>query len=62
MDVNLVATISRINHMIAFENENNHHYMRFYREMRDFLDYYYGNDGQIWYRGIRHVPIVRGRR
>lgn len=46
MDANHVATIARINHMIAFENDNHHHYMRFYREMCDFLDRHYGNDGQ----------------
>lgn len=60
--VNYVATIARINHMIASENDNHHHYMRFYREMCEFLDYQYGNDvqGGIW--GIRPVPRGRGRR
>lgn len=30
MDVNPATTIARINHMIVFENDNHHHYMRFY--------------------------------
>lgn len=62
MNVNHVATISRINHMIAFENDNHHHYIRFYRERYEFLDYHYGNDGQGWYKGMRLVPRGQGRR
>lgn len=30
IDVNHVATISRINHMIVSENDNHHYYMKFY--------------------------------
>lgn len=30
MDANHAATIARINHMIMSENDNHHHYMRFY--------------------------------
>lgn len=46
MDTNHAATTTRINHMIASKNENHHQYMRFYREMCEFLDYQYGNVGQ----------------
>lgn len=44
--VNNPTIIARINHMIMFENDNHHHYMRFYQEMCDLLDHHYGNDGQ----------------
>lgn len=62
MDVNHATTIFRRNHMIASENDNHHYYMSFYREMCELLDHHYANDGQGWYRGIRHVPRGRGRR
>lgn len=32
--------------MIILENENHHHYAKFYREMCNFLDNNYGNDVQ----------------
>lgn len=48
MDANHATTIARINHMIAFENDNHHYYARFYQEMCDFLYHYYGNDGKGW--------------
>lgn len=58
MDTNHADIIARIKHMIAYENDNHHHYMRFYRKMYELLDYHYGNDGKGWYRGIR--PMTRG--
>ena len=62
MHVNHAETIARINHIIIAQNDNHHHYARFYREMCDFLDYHYGNDGQGWYKSIRPIFNVRGRR
>lgn len=61
MDANHTAMIARINHMISAQNDNHHRYVRLYREMCDFLDYHYGNDGQGWYTGVRKIPRGRGR-
>lgn len=33
------VTQTDINDMTRYQNDNNHHYQRFYREMCDFLDY-----------------------
>ena len=60
MNVNHAATIVRIDHMISDQNENHHHYAKFYQEMCEFLDYNYGNDGQGWHKGLR--PMPKGRR
>lgn len=62
MDSNHAATIARINHMISGQNEYHYHYALFYREMCDFLDHHYGNDGQRWYKGMRPIPRGRGGR
>lgn len=62
MDMNPDAMIARINHMTSAQNDNHHHYDRFYREMCDFLDHHYGNDGHGWYRVVRPMPRGRGKR
>lgn len=36
-----------INNMNRYQNENHHYYQQFYREMCDFLDVEYGNDGVV---------------
>lgn len=59
MDSNHAATIARINHIISIQNENHYHYAQFYREMCDYLDHHFGNDGQCWHLGVR--PMPRGR-
>lgn len=46
--------------MIHYENENHRHYQQFYREMCDFFDVEYENDGVAWYRG--RIPETRGNR
>lgn len=61
MDVNHVTAIARINHMISTQNENHHHYAQFYREMCEFLDFNYGNDGQGCHMGVTPMPRGRGR-
>ncbi|CAI8603331.1 unnamed protein product [Vicia faba] len=60
MDANHNATITRINHIISTQNEDYYHYMQFYQEMCDFLDYHFGNDGQGWHNGVRPMPRGRG--
>lgn len=62
MDTDHAATISRINHMIATQNENDHRYAQCYREMCDFLDHNYRNDGQGRHRGYMSMPRGRGGR
>lgn len=39
--------------MICYQNDNHHHYQQFYKEMCDFLDAEYVNDGVAWYQGRR---------
>lgn len=56
MDYNNATTISRINHMIYIQNENDYQYAQFYREMCDFLDHHFGNDRQGWHHGVRQIP------
>lgn len=46
--------------MIRYQNENDHHYQQFYKEMCDFFNGEYGNGGVAWYRDRR--PETRGRR
>lgn len=48
-----------INNMISLQNKNHHHYQQFYRELCDFLDVEYGNEGAAWYRGRRLEPMGR---
>lgn len=62
MDVNHAAIISRINHTISAQNKNHYHYTQFYQEMFDFLDHYFGNDGQGWHHGVKLMPRGHGER
>ncbi|CAI8585311.1 unnamed protein product [Vicia faba] len=62
MDVNHASTNARINHMISSQNENHYHYAQFYREMCNFLDHHFRNEGYGWYHGVRSMPRGRGGR
>lgn len=57
------STQTDINNMIHHQNENNHHYQQFYKEICAFLDVEYENDSVAWYQGMRpETSGSRGRR
>lgn len=50
------STTTGINNILHYQDQNHSHYSMFYREMCDFLDDQFGNDGHGWYRGVRPQP------
>lgn len=59
MDANHESILARINHIIYVHDDDSHRYESLYREICDFIDSQYRNDGQGWQKG---APRVRGRR
>lgn len=61
MNTNHVVILVKINHLISAQEEDSGHYERFYREMCDFLDSQFRNEGQGWHMRERLIPRRCGR-